>query len=126
VIGALTGCAPMKKFVGLLLCLSLSSFIVTRAAKPTHALRSQKEITSQEPYAKSASFDMSDADQDQIAADQDADEQDASGDNNQNASGNEGVNDQQGGAADAGEQDTADDAEAVDTGTDDADDGGGE
>ena len=116
----------MKKFVGFLLCLSLSSFIVTRAAKPTHALRSQKEITSQEPCAKSVSFAMSDVDQDQIAADQDADQQDASGDDNQNASGNEGVNDQQDGAADAGEQDNADDAEAVDNGTDDPDDGGGE
>jgi hypothetical protein len=116
----------MKKFVGLILCLSLSSLIVTRAAKPTHALRSQKEITSQELYTKSASFDMSEPDHDQIAADQEADQQDGSGDDNQNASGNEGVNDQQGGAADAGEQDTADDAEAVDNGTDDPDDGGGE
>ena len=125
----------MKKFVALVLCLSLSSFIVTRAAKPTHVLRSQKEITSQELYAKSASFDMSDPDRDQIAADQEADQQDGSGDDNQNASGNEGVNDQQGAAADAGEQgaaadageqDAADDAEAVDNGTDDPDDGGGE
>jgi hypothetical protein len=116
----------MKKFVGLLLCVSLSFFIVARAAKPTHALRSQKEINSQEPYAKSASFDMSDAEQDQVGADQDADQQDGSGDDNQNTSGDEGVNDQQGGAVDAGEQDTADDAEAVDSGTDDADDGGGE
>ena len=115
----------MKRFVGLVLCLSLSSFIVTRAAKPTHTLRSQKEITSQELYAKSSSFDMSDPDQDQIAADQEADQQDGSGDDNQNASGNEGVNDQQDGAADAGEQDNADDAEAVDNGTDDPDDGGG-
>jgi hypothetical protein len=112
----------MKKIVGLVLCLSLSSFIVTRAAKPTHALRSHKEITSQELCAKSASLDMFNPDQHQIAADQ----QDGSGDDNQNASGNEGVNDQQDGAADAGEQDNADDAEAVDNGTDDPDDGGGE
>jgi hypothetical protein len=114
----------MKRFVGLLLCLSLSSFIVTRAATPTHALRSQKEIYSQEPYAKRASFDMADAEQDQVAAEQQA----GSGDdnNNQNASGNEGVTDGQGGAVDAGEQDAADDAEAVDNGTDDVDDGGGE
>jgi hypothetical protein len=118
----------VKKFLGLLLCLSLSFFIVARAAKPTHALRSQKEINSQELYAKSASFDMSDAEQDQVAADQDADQQTGSGDdnNNQNASGDQGANDGQDGAADAGEQDTDDDAEAVDTGTDDADDGGGE
>ena len=116
----------MKKFVGLLLCVSLSFFIVTRAAKPTQGLRSQKEINSQEPYVKSASFDMSDQ-QDQVAADQD-DQQAASGDdnNNQNASGDEGVNDGQGSAADTGEQDAADDAEGVDSGTDDADDGGGE
>jgi hypothetical protein len=116
----------MKRFVGLVLCLSLSSFIVTRAAKPTHALRSHKEITSQKLCAKSASLDMFNPDQHQIAADQEADQQDGSGDDNQNASGNEGVNDQQGGAADAGEQDTTDDAEAVDNGTDDPDDGGGE
>jgi hypothetical protein len=116
----------MKKLVGLVLCLSLSSFTVTRAAKPTHVLRSHKEITSQELYAKSASFDTSGANQDKVAADQEADQQDGSGDDNQNASGNEGVNDQQDGAADTGEQDTADDADAVDNGTDDPDDGGGE
>jgi hypothetical protein len=115
----------MKKLVGLLLCVSLSFFIVAHAAKPAHALRSQKEINSQERYTKSASFDMSDAEQDQVAADQDADQQNGSGDDNQNASGDEGTNDQQGGAADAGEQDNSDDAEAVDNGTDTPDDDGG-
>jgi len=117
----------MKKFVGLLLCVSLSFFIVARAAKPTHALRSLKQINSQEAYAKSASFDMPDTEQDQVATDQDADQQAGSGDDNngQNGSGAEGVNDGQGGAADAGEQDSSDDAEAVDNGTDTPDDDGG-
>jgi len=118
----------VKKFVGILLCLLLGSFMVARAAKPTRSLRSQKEITSQERYAKNPSFDISDAAQAQVTADQNADQQGGSGDDNnsQNASGDQGANDQQGGATDAGEQDTSDDAEAVDNGTDDADDGGGE
>jgi hypothetical protein len=118
----------MKKFVGLLLCLLLGSFIVTRAAKPTHALRSTKEINSQSPCAKGPSFDMFDAQQDQANANQDPDQQGGSGDdnNNQNASGDKGADNQQGGTADSGEQDASDDAEGVDTGTDDADDGGGE
>src|SRR5947208_9591327 len=49
---SLTGCAPMKKFVALLLCLSLSFFIVARAAKPSHppaaaARTTQKKATGQ-------------------------------------------------------------------------------
>src|SRR5207249_7358791 len=49
---SLTGCALMKRFVGLLLCLSLSFFIVARAAKPSHtpaaaARNTQRKATGQ-------------------------------------------------------------------------------
>jgi hypothetical protein len=99
----------MKKFVGLLLCLSLSLLIVARAAKPSHALLSQKEINSEESYAKSESFDMSDAEQEEVAS--------ADDDSVQNASDDEGeeMNDEPG---DAGDEATGDD--------DAGDDGGGD
>jgi hypothetical protein len=56
----------MKKFVGLLLCLSLSFFIVARAAKPSHktdraANTTQKKVTGQEADAKTLLNDASKA-----------------------------------------------------------------
>jgi hypothetical protein len=118
----------MKKFVGLLLCLSLSFFIVARAAKPSHTPLSQNEISSEESYLESESFDRSDAEHEEVAVEKDTDEEVASADDDsmQNASDDEGeeMNDEPG---DAGDQATGDDEGGDDNGSDDGgDDGSGD
>jgi hypothetical protein len=63
---SLTGYALMKKFVGLLLCLSLGFFIVARAAKPSHtpaaaAKAAQTKATEQKANAETLLNDASEA-----------------------------------------------------------------
>ena len=65
----------MKKFVSLLLCLSISLFIVTRTAKPSHTLVSQEEIRWKKFYAESESFDTSDTKKEEVAAEKESDEE---------------------------------------------------
>src|SRR6266699_1371996 len=87
---------------------------------------SEAEISSEESYAETESFEMSDADEKEVAAEEDTDEQVASNNDDSvgDASSDEGedMNDDDGGDA-PGDEDTGDD----DAGSDDgADDGGGD
>ena len=64
----------MKKFVGLLLCLSLSFFAVARATKLDHTPAASEKSAQKKPaYVENESFDMSDAEEDDVAAEEDAD-----------------------------------------------------
>ncbi len=95
----------MKKFLLLLLCLSLSFFTVARAVKPAHTSA---------PDAKTL---VNDANTDQdVASDDDDSMEGASNDEG------EDVNDDDGGDA-AGDEDTGDDDAGDDGG---GDDGGGD
>jgi hypothetical protein len=82
---------------------------------------SEEEISSEESYAESESFDMSDTEEEQVAAEENSDEQVASSDDDsmENASNDEGedMNDDDGGDA-PGDEDTGDDA-GDDDGSDD-------
>jgi hypothetical protein len=141
----------VRKFVGLLLCLSLSFFIVGRAAKPSHtpaagAKTAQKptglkadaktllnesppeeEISSEESNAKDESFDMYDAEQEEVAAEEATDEEVATADNDsiEDASDDEGedMSDADHGAGGPSDEDIGDDDGGNDDGTDD---GGGD
>ena len=91
----------MKKFVALLLCLSLSIFTVARAMKPGHALAAvaktaQKKTTGQKTDAKTLLNDANKALVAMITADDDSME-DASDDEG------EDVSDDDGGGADSGD-----------------------
>ena len=91
----------MKKFVALLLCLSLSIFTVARAMKPGHALAGvakidQKKPTGQKAGAKTLLNDANKALAAMIKADDDSME-DASDDEG------EDVSDDDGGGADSGD-----------------------
>ena len=93
--------ATMKKFVALLLCLSLSIFTVARAMKPGHALAGvakidQKKPTGQKAGAKTLLNDANKALAAMIKADDDSME-DASDDEG------EDVSDDDGGGADSGD-----------------------
>jgi hypothetical protein len=82
---------------------------------------SEEEISSEESYAESESFDMSDTEEEKVAAEENSDEQVASSDDDsmENASNDEGedMNDDDGGDA-PGDEDTGDDA-GDDDGSDD-------
>ena len=108
----------MKKFLPLLLCLSLSIFTVARATKPAHTpapdtKTAQKKPTGQEADAKTL---LNDANTDEEVASDDDDSMDGASDDE-----GENMNDDDGGDA-AGDEDTGDDAERDDEG--DGDDGG--
>ena len=83
---------------------------------------SDEEISSEETYAETESFDMSDAEEEQVAAEEDTDAEVASGDDNsvEDASDDEGE--------DMNDDDGSDAAADEDTGDDDGgdDDGGGD
>jgi hypothetical protein len=64
----------MKKFISLSLCLSLSLFAVARAMKPSHTLATVAKAAQERP------FDMSQAEEQEIAAEEDTDEDVASND----------------------------------------------
>jgi hypothetical protein len=92
----------MKKFVGLLLCLSLSFFAVARATKPDHTPAAGEKSAQKKPaYVENESFDMSDAEEDEVAAEQDTDAEVPSADDDsmEDASDDEGedMNDDDGG-----------------------------
>jgi hypothetical protein len=118
----------VKKLVGLLLCLSLSLLIVAGVAKPSHTPVSQKEIRPKESYAESESFDMSDAEQGEVATEENTGGEVTSDDhdNNGDASDDEGeaINGDDGGEA-PGDDNTGDDTTADDGGGDNGDDEGG-
>ena len=105
----------MKKLLPLLLCLSLSFFTVARATRSG--------------YAENKSFDMSDAEREEVAADQDTDEEVVFADNisTEDASDDKGenMNDDSGGAGDASDEDISDGDGGSDDGADDGDDDGG-
>jgi hypothetical protein len=85
---------------------------------------SEEEISSEESYAESESFDMSDTEEEQVAAEENTDEQVTSSDKDsmEDASNDEGegMNEDDGGDA-VGDEDTGDD----DGGSDDGDDDSG-
>ena len=98
----------MKKLVGLLLCLSLSFFAVARATKPGHTSAADEKSAQKKPaYVENESFDMSDAEEDEVAAEEDTDLEVASADDDstEDASDDEGedMNDDDGGDGDEGE-----------------------
>ena|SRR5438034_6807244 len=108
----------MKKFLPLLLCLSLSIFTVAHATKPAHTptpdtKTAQKKQTGQQPDAKTL-LNAANTDEEVASGDDDSLE-DASDDKGEN------MNDDDGGDS-AGNEDTADD----DGGGDDGGDDGGE
>ena len=114
----------MRKFLPLLLCLSLSIFAVARAMKPTHSLAPDTKSARNPPTRQQAdtktSFKHANIEEEEGSNDNDGTE---------NASGNEGedVNDDDTGEAAAG-QDEGDNSGADDNGADDNegdDDGGG-
>jgi hypothetical protein len=84
---------------------------------------SEEEISSQESYAENESFDMSDAEKEQVAAEENTDEQVASSDDDSmgDTSNDEGgdVNDDAGGNP-PGDEDTGDDDAGNDDGGDDS------
>ena len=105
----------MKKFLPLLLCLSLSIFTVARATKPAHASapntkNAQNNSTGQEADAKTL---FNDENTDEGVASDDDDSMDGGPDNE-----GEHMNDDDGGDA-AGDADSGDDAETGDEGGDD-------
>ena len=105
----------MKKFLPLLLCLSLSIFTVARATKPAHTpapntKNAQNNPTGQEADAKTL---FNDENTDEGVASDDDDSMDGGPDNE-----GEQMNDDDGGDA-AGDADSGDDAETGDEGGDD-------
>jgi hypothetical protein len=113
----------MRKFLPLLLCLSLSIFTVARATKPTHSLAPDIKSTRKPPTRQQA-------DTKTLFKHANFEEEEGSNDNDsvENASGNEGedVNDNDTGDA-AADQDDGNNNGADDNGADDNedDDGGG-
>ena len=110
----------MKKFLPLLLCLLLSIFTVARATKPAHTSApdpktAQNKPTGEEADTKTLLDDTNTGEE--VACGDDDSMEDASSDEG------EGMNDDDGGDAPAGE-DTGDDAAGDDDGGDD--DGGAE
>ena len=109
----------MKKFLPLVVCLSLSLFTVARATKPAHTLApgtktAQRESTGQEADAKPL-LKITNTNE-EVASDDDDSADDASSDES------EDMNDDDGGDA-PGDEDTGND----DAGDDDeGNDGGGE
>src|SRR5438477_12879041 len=73
--GTVTGCAPMKKFVSLLLCLSLSLFIVARATKPAHTPAPDTKTAQSKPNGQEADAKtlLNDANTDEEVASADGD-----------------------------------------------------
>jgi hypothetical protein len=98
----------MKKFLVLLLCLSLSFFILTRAAMPNHTPAPDTKTDQEEPTGQ-------EADANPLLKDANTDEEVASGDDDSGEG--EDMNDDDGATA-SGDEDTA--------GDDGGDDGGGE
>jgi hypothetical protein len=122
----------MKQFVSLSLYLSVSIFTVARAMKPGHTLATvakaaQEKPTEQKADAKTlldgankAPFDMSEAEQEEVAAQEDSDKEVASADNDsmEDASDDEGE--------DMSDDDSGDDEGGGDNGGDDGGDDGGD
>ena len=100
--------ATMKKFVALLLCLSLSIFTVARAMKPGHALAGvakidQKKPTGQKAGAKILLNDANKALAAMIKADDDSMEDASDDDEGENMSDDDSGSDDDGGGDDSGD-----------------------
>jgi len=117
----------MKKFLGLLLCFSLSSFTVARATKPNHTTAAPANVAQKGgalTVKEKAEFEESraqqkDTDEEVASADDDSMEDASDGDG-------EAINGDDGGEA-AGDENTGDDKTADDGGGDNGgDDGGGD
>jgi len=98
----------MKKFVALLLCLSLSIFTVARAMKPGHALAGvakidQKKPTGQKAGAKTLLNDANKALAAMIKADDDSMEDASDDDEGENMSDDDSGSDDDGGGDDSGD-----------------------
>ena len=95
----------MKKFLPLLLCLSLSIFTVARATKPAHTPAPDTKTDQKKPTGQQADAKMSlnDANSDEEVASDDDDSMEGASDDE-----GEDMNDDDGGDA-AGDEDTADD-----------------
>ena len=100
----------MKKLLPLLLCLSLSFFTVARVTKSVHTPAAGAKTAHKPTGQKAVSFDMSDAEQEEVAGEDDSDAEVSSDDEG------EDMNDDDGGDGDAGDEDITDD----DGGNDDA------
>jgi len=116
--------ATMKKFVALLLCLSLSIFAVARAMKPAHTpaavtKTAKKKPTGQKADAKTLLDDASKALAAMIKADGDSMEDASDDDEGENMS-----DDDSGGDDDSGDDDGGGD-DGGDVGGDDGGDNGG-
>jgi hypothetical protein len=103
----------MKKFLFLLLCLSLSFFTLARATKPAHTPAPNTKIAQEKPTGQEADAKtgLNDADTDENMASDDDDSTEV-------ASSEEGedINDDDGGDA-PGDEDTGDDDEGGDDGS---------
>jgi hypothetical protein len=119
VSGLTTLAVAMKKFVSLSLCLSLSVFTVARAMKPSHTL-----VT----VAKAADEKPTEAEEEEVAAGEDTDQEVASDDDSmENASDDEGKDmndDDSGNNQDDGDNGGDDDGADDDGGVGSGDDGG--
>ena len=112
----------MKKVLPLLLCLSISFFTLARATKSVHTPVAGAKTAHKPTGQKAVSFDMSDAEQEEVAAEEDSDAEVASDDEG------EDMNDDDGGAGDAGDEGISDDDEGNGDAVDDGrgDDSGGD
>ena len=80
----------MKKLLGLLLCLSLSFFAVARATKLGHTPAADEKTVQKKPaYVENESFDMSDAKDDEVAAEEDTGVEVASADDDSTEDGSD-------------------------------------
>jgi hypothetical protein len=117
-----------KALAGTVKSTRTDSGVDPKTAKNASESVSKQEISSEESYGKSKSFDMSEAEEDEIAAEEANDQETTPGDNDstQGASntGTEDPNNGNSGGDDASVDD-ADDDGPDDAGIDDGDDGGG-
>jgi hypothetical protein len=107
------------KIVSLLFCLSLSIFTVAPAMKPTQKADA-RPLPDKESYVQEESFDMSEAEEEEVAADEDIDEdvafpdgdgsmEDASDDEGEDMSADDEGDDDAGRDDDSGGDDRGDD-----------------
>ena len=109
----------MKRFLPLLLCLSLSIFALARAMRPTDTFVSDPQSARQSPTEKQA-----DANTFLTHPITEQEPGSSDNDNTQDPSGNEGQEATDDGSDAAGDQDAGDDNGADDDAGDDSDDGG--
>jgi len=93
----------MKKLPPLLLCLSISFFTLARVTESVHTPAAGAKTAHKPTGRKAVSFDMSDAEQEEVAGEEDSDAEVSSDDEGEN------MNDDDGGDGDAGDEGITDD-----------------